>query len=134
MATQQIKDSSDKVVPVQAGESCNIVATFHDMGGTAIAKAALLSLTATLYDEATSAVINSRNAQSVLDANQGAVASDGALTLRLTPSDSVIMGTVAVGDTETHVLRLTWTWNDGVSVRTGIDEWTLSVEKIATPA
>lgn len=134
MATQQIKDSSDKVVPVQAGESCNIVATFHDMGGTAIAKAALLSLTATLYDEATSAVINSRNAQSVLDANNGAVASDGTLTLRLTPSDSVIMGTVAVGDTETHVLRLTWTWNDGVSVRTGIDEWTLSVEKIATPA
>lgn len=134
MATQQIKDSSDKVVPVQAGESCNIVATFHDMGGTAIAKAALLSLTATLYDEATSAAINSRNAQSVLDANQGAVASDGTLTLRLTPSDSVIVGTVAVGDTEEHVLRLTWTWNDGVSVRTGIDEWTLSVEKMATPA
>lgn len=134
MATQQLKDSSDKVVPVQAGESCNVTATFHDMGGTAIAKAALISLTATLYDQATSAVINSRNAQSVLDANQGVVASDGTLTLRLTPSDAVIVGTVAVGDTEAHVLRLTWTWNDGVSVRTGIDEWTLSVEKMATPA
>lgn len=133
MATQQIKDSSDKVVPVQAGESCNIVATFHDMGGTAIAKAALLSLTATLYDEATSAVINSRNAQSVLDANQGAVASDGALTLRLTPSDAVIAGSVSVGATERHVLRLTWTWSDGVATRTGIDEWVLLVEKIATP-
>ena len=134
MTTKQLKDAADKSVNVQAGESADVVATFHGLDGVAIVKASIISLTATLYDQATSAVINSRNAQSVLDANQGAVASDGTLTMRLTPSDAVIVGTVAVGDTEEHVLRLTWTWNDGVSVRTGIDEWTLSVEKMATPA
>lgn len=133
MTTAILKDSSDKVVPVQAGESCNVVATFHGLDGVAITKASLLSLTATIYDEATSAVVNSRNAQSVLDTNDGTVASDGTLTLRLGPSDAAIVGSVSVGDTERHVLRLTWTWSDGVATRTGIDEWVILVEKMATP-
>ena len=134
MSATQIKDASNRVVTVQSGESCDVVVTFHDNAGTAIAKASLLTLTATLYEESTADVINTRNAQSVLDANDGTVASNGTLTLRLGPSDAVIVGTVDVGDTERHVLRLTWTWNDGVAVRTGVDEWVLLVEKMASPA
>ena len=121
-------------VVVQEGESCDVTAVFKDNSGTAIAKAALITLTASLYDLLTNASINSRLAQSVLDANQGAVATDGTLTLRLGPLDNVIVGTtLATGKTETHCLQLNWTWNDGVSVRTGKSEpLGIKVEQLPT--
>lgn len=145
MAIEQLKDSSDKTVDVQAGEACNVVAEFYGPGDAVVLKASLVTLTVTLYDRTTSAVINSRNAQDVLDANNGLVANTlvthlgsqvttAVLTLRLGASDSVIVGTVSVGDVQEHVLRLTWTWNDGVEVRPGIKEWIIRVEKMATPA
>lgn len=129
---KNLLDASGKATPVQAGESCDVVVTFKGMNGVAIAKASLATLTATLFDTTTKAVINSRNAQNVLDANGGAVASDGTLTLRLQAADAVIVGTVEVGDTEEHTLRLTWTWSDGVLTRTGMQEWAILVEQIAT--
>ncbi len=134
--TTQLRDAAGKAVRVQQGESCDVVVTFKDMTGAAIAKASLLSLVATLYDESTSAIINSRNAVSVLDANGGTVASDGTLTLRLQPADSPIVtaSSVAVGEAETHVLRIDWTWSDGVLTRTGREEWSILVERIASPS
>lgn len=130
----QLRDASGKAVRVQQGESCDVVVTFKDMSGTSIAKASLLSLAATLYDQTTNAIINSRNAVSVLDANGGAVASDGTLTLRLQPADATIVGSIDAGDTETHVLRIDWTWSDGVLTRTGREEWSILVERIASPS
>lgn len=132
----QLRDAAGKAVRVQQGESCDVVVTFKDMSGAAIAKASLLSLVATLYDESTSEIINSRNATSVLDANGGTVASDGTLTLRLQPADATIVASssVAVGEAETHVLRIDWTWSDGVLTRTGREEWSILVERIASPS
>jgi hypothetical protein len=117
--TEKLLTTTGEVVIVDEGESCNVTAIPEDMAGNAIAKASLLTLAATLYDEATEAIINSRSAQSVLDANGGAVASNGTLTLRLQVEDSPISGTVSTGAIEWHVLMLTWTWNDGVLPRTG---------------
>lgn len=127
-------DSDGHTLTVQQGESCNVIVVFHDNAGAAILKANLASLTATLFDQASAAVINSRSAQNVLDANGGAVATDGTLTLRLGPLDNVIVGTVAVGAIQKHVLRVTWTWSDGVATRTGIEERIIRVEKIAAIA
>jgi hypothetical protein len=118
-----------KAVIVDEGESCNVTVTFQDMAGDAIVKASLLSLTATLYDEATESIINSRNAQSVLDANGGTVASDGTLTLRLQPLDAVIVGTLDAGEIEAHVLLIGWTWSDGVLTRTGKETREIGVRK-----
>ena len=129
----QILDDDGDVVDVPQGSACNIVATFKNVAGVAIAKASLLSLTVTLYDVETNAAINSRNAQSVLDANDGAVASDGTLTLRLGPLDAVIVSTtLTAGEVELHGVRFQWTWNDGVAVRTGRSTWIVRVEKVAT--
>lgn len=134
MTAKALWNSTGKVEPVQAGESSDVVVTFHDMDGDAIVKASLATLTVTLYDRTTLAVINSRSAQSVKDTNNGTVATDGTLTLRLGASDNVIVGTsVAVGALEEHVVRLQWTWSDGVETRSGFDEWVMSVEKVATP-
>jgi hypothetical protein len=138
MSAKQLWTATGKVEPVQVGEACDVVAGFVGADGLGIAKASLVSLVATLYDAETLSVINSRNAQNVLDANDGTVVDvvDGdettaTLTLRLGASDSIIVGTVDVGDTERHILRLAWTWNDGVATRPGIDEWELLVERIA---
>lgn len=134
MSAKALWNNTGKVEPVQAGESSDVVVTFHDMDGDAIVKASLATLTVTLYDRTTLAVINSRSAQSVKDTNNGTVATDGTLTLRLGASDNVIVGTsVAVGALEEHVVRLQWTWSDGVETRNGFDEWVMQVEKVATP-
>lgn len=130
-----LRDSRDVVSVVQAGESCNVVATFQDLTGTTIAKAALLSLTVTQFEEVTKSIINSRNAQSCLDANGGLVASDGTLTLRLQPADNIITNSdTAVEGVEVHVLRFDFTWNDGVIVRTGRENRGLFVERQGSPA
>ena len=127
-------DDNEKLGIVQEGESANVVATFR-FGTTAIVKASILTMELTLYDLASGAVIAGRDSQNVKDANDGAMASDGTLTLRLGPTDNVIVGTdLDEGDYEIHVARLTWTWSDGVKTRTGVDELSFRVLKIATPA
>ena len=119
-----------KVVIVNEGESCNVAIEFQDMYKAAIVKASLLTLAATLYDETTKAIINGRNAQSVLDVNGGTVASNGALTLRLQPLDAVVVGSVDTGEMEAHVLLIEWTYSDGVLTRTGIKDVEIKVRKV----
>lgn len=128
-----LKDSDGAAVTVQEGESCNVVVTFQDLAGATIVKANLITLTATLFDLRSSAAINSRSVQSVLDANGGAVATDGTLTLRLQPADNAIIGNVAAGDVQVHILEFVWTWSDGVLTRTGHSgPLGISVEKLST--
>lgn len=129
----QLYDQNGNELVVQAGESYNLLATFKDVADppATLTKANILTLKCTLY--AGTSVINSRSAQSVLDANDGTVTTAGALTLKLGPSDNVIKDSALdVGDTEQHVCRLTWTWSDGTT-RTGIVEYVFDVEKIASP-
>ena len=137
MATviQMLRDSKNAPAVVQSGESCNVVVTFQDLTGVTIVKASLITLTVTQFEQKTAAIINSRNNQSILDANGGSVANDGTLTLRLQPLDSVIAHTnTNVETSEVHVLRFDFTWSDGVSTRTGRENRGLSVERQAAPA
>jgi len=127
----ELRDSNGNENFVQEGESANITATF-EFEGTSFDKAAVLSLVGTLYDLENKTYINSRNAQDILDANNGTLATDGTLTLRLGPTDNVIVDTTNTpqGSVEVHVLRVKWTWNDGVEGRTGIEELAFSVERL----
>ncbi|GDY10161.1 hypothetical protein LBMAG52_36470 [Planctomycetia bacterium] len=131
---QMLRDSKNAPAVVQSGESCNVVVTFQDLTGVTIVKASLITLTVTQFEQKTAAIINSRNNQSILDANGGSVANDGTLTLRLQPLDSVIANTTTnVENSEVHVLRFDFTWSDGVSTRTGRENRGLSVERQAAP-
>ena len=123
--------SDRQMVLIDEGDSLDVVATFKDGSGSAIAKASISALTATLYNKDTEAAINSRNAQSVLDANDGTVASDGTLTLRLNASDSPIVGDLETDEVEEHILDLAWTWSDGVATRTNSDKRIIRVRKKA---
>lgn len=135
-----LKNEDGDIKVVQQGESCNLVGTFDF--GSAIEKAALATLTITLFNKPTDgdptpSVINSRNAQSVLDANGGTVTAAGVLTMKLDASDNTIIDTtnIAVGEHETHVARLTWTWtDDDGDTRTGIEELEFDVQRVASPS
>lgn len=122
-------DSAGEPSVFTEGASGDIVAQFHDMLGVDVTEAAILSLVLTLYDRASLQVINSRNEQNVKDANGGTIAVDGELTMRFNPVDNVIVGS---NTTEEHIARFKWTWNDGVEVRTGIEEILFSVTNLPT--
>lgn len=128
------KDSSGNHVQVDQGESCLIQGTFYDLGGTAIAKASLVTLTASLINVEDKTVINSRNATSILDALGGSVSEAGVLQLTLGPLDNVIVSTNENVTTEKHLLLLTWTWTDGDgNTQTGKHEGQITVKRLPTP-
>ena len=135
MAKQiRLKDQNNDNLVVQQGESFNFEATFTDLASTpaALTSSDILTLTLTLF--AATTIINSRDAQSIKNANGGTLTAAGALTLKLDPADQTIVdGALAAGGTEQHVARIDWTWNDGAS-RTGRAEYLFEVEKLASPS
>lgn len=110
---------------VNAGESTKITGTLYDFSGVALNKAAIDTVTLTAKDM-DGTIINLRDAQSILDANGGSLASDGTLTIKLSPTDNAMQCSTA--DSEWHFLRITWTWTDGDGdSQTGIHDATLQV-------
>lgn len=103
--------------------SAKISGTLDDLDGTGFKPE---TLTLTLYDQATGEVINSRDAQSILDANGGTVSSAGAFELTLSPDDNVIVGS---GRRETHVALIAWTWDSGA--KEGRAEVHITIENLA---
>lgn len=139
---QTLYDSTNELATIDQGESLTLIfqarAIETDENGsetvTDIDAADLASLTLTLFDEADGGIINSRSAVDALDAGPGTVEVDGTVTVRLDAADAAINDAdLAVGDVENHVARFSYTWNDGVSVRTGIHEVRFGVRKLATP-
>ena len=129
----RLKDQNNAPVIIQEGESLNIVATFADVSASpeTLTLADLLTLKVTLYAGTT--VINSRDAQDIKNTNGGTVTAAGALTLALTTDDNpIVNNTLTAGETEEHIARLEWTWNDGTT-RKGIVEYIYEVEKLASP-
>lgn len=120
---------------IEAGESLVVEGTFVDGNGAAILEANIATFELTLYDEDSATIINSRNAVDIKDANNGVVDTAGTFSFRLDPDDAVIINTnKEVGDLESHIIKLVWTWNDGTADLTGIHETRIFVKKIATPA
>jgi len=91
-----------------------IVATIKDENDEGIPAASLNTLTLTLYnldDGPVHAIINSRNAQDVLNANGVTVDTAGILTWSVNALDTAIVGT---GVQEKHRAVFEWTYNGGV--------------------
>jgi hypothetical protein len=94
--------------------------------GAALPASSLDTLTLTLYDRDTGTILNSRNAQDVLNKANVTVGEDGALVWELQPADNVI---VSDGKSlEAHVALFTWTWGSGKS---GRHEVPILVENLA---
>lgn len=125
-----LKDADDRYRVVDEGESCNIITTLKDLADPAATITNVLTITLTLYDKETRSIINSRNAQDINNANNSTFSS-GVLTIELDASDNVISdtGRVPEGGLETHVAKVTYTWSDGDTTRTGIENFVFQVRR-----
>ena len=139
MPQRTLYDGSDAPLVIDQAESLDLVFTALTVAvsagnvrtETVIAASNLLTLTLTLYDVIAGSVINGRSAQNVLGANGGTVEAS-AVRIRLQPLDNpIVSATLAVGGVEWHVARLTYTWNDGVTTRTGIEEVRFGVRRVS---
>lgn len=133
VAVQNLLDSDGDPFVVQEGESHNITGQLSDADDTDITLAGLTTLTVTLYNENGNAIINSRDGENAKNLNNHTIASGGSFVIRFDPADSVIVvEDPVIGETnqQFHVARLTWTWNDGTLVRTGMEQVRFGVQKL----
>ena len=90
------------------GESGVYTAALTDENGTAIAAANLSAFTLTLYEKSTETVINSRNAQNVLNTNNVTVDAAGVVTWTIQPGDTAIIRPDAHYEDHVGVFVATW--------------------------
>jgi hypothetical protein len=94
--------------PIAEQTRAALTFTVQDEDGTALADTDLDTLTVTLYNVTDGAVINSRTATSILNANGGTVSGAGAGRWEMDPADTAIIGTGAL--VEDHVALFAWSW------------------------
>lgn len=94
---------------INEGSTATYTATLTGPDGVQIEKAILTEITLTLYDRITGNVINGRDAQDILDANDVSIATDGTLTWELQPEDTVIVNIAKRGEWHVGLFRYTWT-------------------------
>ena len=100
---------------VEEGTTPILTMTLQDQASAPIPLVALTTLTLTSYDVRTGTIINSRNAQSVLNANNGTYhATSGLFTWELQPADTIRVS--ATAPIEEHAALLQWSWNSGTKV------------------
>lgn len=88
-------------------------AVLLDENDATVAPAQLSSLTLTLTDRATGAVINSRAGVSVLNANGGTLDISGNFYMQFTALDNQIVSTSSP-QVEVHVALFQWTFGSGL--------------------
>ena len=88
-----------------------ITATVEDENGDGLAAGSLDTLTLTLYSLEDDAIINSRDAQDVLNANGVTLGGGGNLVWTVTPADTIIVDTTLKA--ERHRAVFEWTYISG---------------------
>lgn len=110
-------------------------ATLKDETDTAIAAASFATMTLTLYDAASGSIINSRNGQNVLNANNVTINdTSGLLTWALQPADSIVLDQTLAQ--EEHVALFEYTFGASGGKR-GSHEVRLvvrNINRVTTPA
>ena len=100
------------IVEAQAERTSGLITTYIvDELGVSIPLASITTLTLTLYDEATNSIINSRNAQNVLNAN-GVTVTNGKVDWAVSPLDMVMVGQ-SDGTQEMHSAQFVLRWAAG---------------------
>jgi len=86
-------------------------AVIKDEAGVVIPAAQIGTLTLTLYNKKTGAIVNSRTDVNILNANGGAVDASGNLSFLFTPADMAILDTTV--QSEIRVGLFEWTYGGG---------------------
>lgn len=83
-------------------------ATLKDQADAVVPASTLATLTLTLYNVADLSIINSRNAQDVLNTNGVAVSEEGVLTWTIAPADNAIVNAARASELHKAVFVATW--------------------------
>lgn len=113
-----------------AAEGTTIVRTVNilDENDQPISKANLDRLVLTLKDDLTGTIINGRNESNILDTGGGAMgATDGILTLTLSPADTAVLDTTKRFQTYTAIIE----WEYGGNTKIGKLSFYLQVENLS---
>lgn len=94
----------------------------HGQGGSPILLSEVSSVRTTARNESTGEIVNSRDNQNMLNANNGVV-TDGFFSFFFQPDDTTFVGDVDTTDQETHDFRVTFTLTDGT---VSIVQWLLT--------
>lgn len=112
---------------IPEGSTARLTGVLKDESGVVIDVANLTTLTLTLYvKDFPNKIINSREGQSVKNANGGTVDGSGNLTMILSGADNAIVD--AGNDTEDHIALFKWSWNSGANF--GRKEILLTVDNL----
>lgn len=129
-----IAASAGHILIFDEGVSQNFRFTLTDQDDATIDPNDCITITMTLYNQETAAVINSRDGTNIKGANDATIASN-VLTVRLDAADAAIVDTnLQVGQSEVHVLRIDYTWSDGQNDRSGRKEYHFRVRNVSAPA
>lgn len=105
-------------------------ATIVDGDGNAITLAVLTTLTLTLFDENSKVIINSRDGQNILNANNVTVSAGCVLVWTIQALDNPILDDSL--DTELHIALFQWTYNGGAdSGKHSVGLRVLNFEKVS---
>ncbi len=100
----------------------DITAVIVDATGNPVPAGSLASLTLTYYSisDPSNPIINTRNSQNVLNANNVTVDASGNLRWSLQPADTAILDpTIPVGSVERHQALFIFTYSNTDGLRTG---------------
>lgn len=123
-------DASPQLVPefaVNEGESSFYSCSLVDEAGSPIGVGVIETLTLTLYNVHTAAIINTRSQQNVLGANQVTVSAGGVLSWGILPADNPVINTGA--KSERHRAVFKWTWSSGA--KSGINQFDIVVHRVS---
>jgi len=96
---------------IDEGESGNITSILQNKVGNTLTKSEIGTLTITIIDLRSNSVVNNRLNQNILDANDGTVSTEGELTFKLQPEDTVNVGSPKYF-LEERQITIQWTWVD----------------------
>lgn len=134
-AIEKLLDVDGAYVIIDEGESLNLQVTIKDAAEATIDAATVTTLVFDLYDKEKTTTINSRTGVDVKNANNATITSS-ILTIRLDPADAAIVTTAdhpAGGQPETHVAKVTFTYDDGTTTRTGTKRVQFGVSAVESP-
>lgn len=115
---------------INEGTYAEYSATLQDETGIPISWTELDALTLTYYNQADGAIINGRDEQDILNANDVTVDAEGVLLWALQSADTIIVDTnVTSRQLERHVALIEWTWD---TTKVGRYEVLLDIRQIDT--